>query len=574
MAVNILNTNSILSYIQDFIKAKNPKADIQPGSDLYDLILHGNAQTASKIFEELSNIENLQSIFTTFGDDLDLVSRNYNLVRKSPTFSTGYITFFTTSFTADIIIPNNSVVSTKGTAGLSGITFRTIGNYSMLLADKANYFNAQQGRYEITIPISSAVPGTLANANSKTISVAQTTISEIDGVVNYNPTTGGTDGEDDESLQQRCALSWVVSSIGTRDGYAKLLLDRDEVSDAYSVGPFDTDSVRPGGGVDVYCITTSALTDSVESLEYADDTYTPLTSQPVVDIIKVENLTLGYSLVNNVSYTFNKQVDNPFSGSNVSDSTTSRIDWVSPWSGVVLEGDISNPKGTFTYTNLDNPRKITVTSADAYKNARITFLTGSANPGETRTVTSFSYDSENDVATFTTNNFTNAIAFNDPFTISPRPNYGDNISIQYTYNEDIDNLQQYIEQSSRNVIGSNILIKNGYRGKLYLNLNIKLFSGYNFTTVKNKVENALVQYISTLKLGDDVQLSDLTVVAQTGYGTNYTIIEVDYVDFSVDATDSYITRWNDLTEGFNTDGVIPMENREYTILESLTIGQI
>lgn len=571
MAVNILSTQSIINYIQNFIRAKNPTADIQTGSDLYDLIIHGNAQTASRIFEELQNVENLQSIFTTFNEDLDLVARNYNLVRKRPVLSTGNITFFATSLSSDIIISDSSIISTKGTAGLAGITFETVGDYSIIFADRSVYFNPLQGRYEITVPIKSTISGSLANINSNSISVVQSTISEIEGCVNYSPTTGGTDGELDEELQQRCALSWVVSSIGTRDGYTKVLVDRDEVSDAYPVGPFDTDSVRTGQGIDVYCITTSALTDNIQTIQYSNDDYTILTSQPVVNLVNVENLTGGYTAIENVSYNFNKQIDSPFSGSYISNDTTARVDWISTWNGSV--NSVITQPNTFVYENTGPDAPIQIYTTDAYKNTRITFTDG-LNNGITRTVTSFSYDSEAELATFTTNDFPETIAFGDTFTVNPRPNIDDSIRIQYNHNEDITTLQDYVSQSTRGVIGANILVKNGHKGSLYLTFNIKLFPGYTFTAVRDKVESAISQYISSLKLGDDIQLSDLTVVAQTGQGTDYTIVEVDYVNFDTTSTNTYIDRWNNLEEGFGSDGVISLENREYMTLELITIGQI
>lgn len=569
MGASILSNSELLTYIQNFISAKNPTADVQPGSDLYDLILHGNSQVASKIFEELGKVEQLQSLFTTFGDDLDLVARNYSLVRKGATFSSGSVTLHTTTFSSDIIIPDKSIVSTKSTAGIEGITFEVVGDYEILVADRSAYLNALNGRYEITVPTASTVEGNLSNVNANTISVVQSAISEIEGCVNTTATTGGTDGETDIELQQRCALSWIVSSVGTRDGYIKIMLDRSEVSDAYPVGPFDIDSVRPSEGIDVYCITTSALASSEQTISYANDLFTVLTNQPAIDISILTNLTGGYTLIEDVAYNFNRQVDNPYANSSVADSTVARIDWISPWNNAVITGTGND---TFTMANSGAPADIQNTTTNIYNNSRVTFTSG-ANSGYTRTVTAFSYDIGNNVATFTTNAFPNSVGATDTFTVDTRPSFSDSVKIQYTYNSDIAALQDYIDQSERNVIGSNILVKNGHRGKLTLSIDIKIFSGYDFVTVRAKVENALIQYISTLKLSDDIQLSDLTIVMQTGQGTDYTIVEVDYVDVKTTIADSYIVRWDGLVDGF-IDDVISIDNREYVTLDTLTIGQV
>ena len=567
MSANMLSTKDILVYIEQFINAKYPDMDMQAGTDLYDLVAYGNAQAGAKIFEEISSVEKLQSIFTTEGEDLDLVARNYNLIRKRTTSASGYVTFFTESFSSDIFIPDNSVVSTKGSSNLTGVAFRTIGDYTMLFNSKSVYFNAENGRYEITIPITGLLAGTDGNQGINKISLVQSTVSQIDGCLNTSPTTGGRAKETDSALQQRVTLSWVASSIGTRFGYKQFILNRDEAVDAYAVGPFDSDSVRQG--VDVYTITSSPLADFTQSFAYANDTYTLINNQPLIDLISIKNSSLApvQLLVEDVSFEVNKQINGPFSGSNVSDSTTARIDWISPWSSEV-ETVVTQPN-TFTMANSGSPVDITVVSTDAYKNARITFTSGSNN-GLTRTVTSFSYDSDNNIATFTTNDFANPISAGDTFGVDPRPNIGDTVEITYLYNTDINTLQVYSDQTTASVVGADVLIKNGYQAKFYLDLVINIFSQYDFTTVKTKVENALLQYISSLRLGDDLQLSDLIVVAQTGSGTDYTIVEVDSVDINTESDKTYINRWDGTSSIFDSSGIINIENREYITLESLT----
>ena len=567
MSANILSTKDILVYIEQLISAKYPDMDMQVGSDLYDLVAYGNAQAGAKIFEEVESVEKLQSIFTTEGEDLDLVARNYNLIRKRATSASGYVTFFTESFSTDILIPDNSIVSTKGSSNLTGTSFRTIGDYTMLFNSKSTYFNAENGRYEITIPITALLSGIDGNQGINKISLVQSTISQIDGCINTTPTTGGREEETDQALQQRVALSWVASSIGTRYGYKQFILNRDEVVDAYAVGPFDLDSVRQG--VDIYTITSSPLSSFTQSAAYANDTYTIINNQPLIDLVSVKNASLApvQLLVEDVSYSVNKQTNGPFSGSNIANDTTARVDWISPWASEVEEVIIQ--PNTFTMANSGSPLDITVTSTDAYKNARTTFTSGNNN-GLTRTVTAFSYDSDNNLATFTTNDFPNPINAGDTFSIDPRPNIGDTVEITYLYNPDIDTVQSYVEQTTANVVGADVLVKTGYQAKLYIDLSINIFSQYDFVTVSTKVENALIQYISSLRLGDDLQLSDLIVVAQTGSGTDYTIVEVDSVDINTESDKTYIIRWDGTSSVFDSSGVISIENREYITLESLT----
>ena len=571
MPVTILTTQDILSYILAFIKAKNPQLDLQTGSDLYDIILHGNSQVAAKLFEELKNVENLQSIFTTTGVDLDLVARNYNSSRKKATYASGFVTFYTASTTSDIIIPDRTIVGVKGTVGLSGMAYTTIGSYAMLYSQRAANFNSLTGRYEILVPVTATLPGSMGNSDIGMVSIVQSTINQIHGCVNDDPISGGSDLESDSDLQQRCVLSWVVSSVGTKDGYRKLFLDHEVVKDAFAVGPFDMESTRQG--VDVYVVTTSPLSSvSPQSFVYADDQYTILTNQPVTDIYSI-TVDDSWNLIENVSYTFNKQINTAYANSFVADYSNNRVDWKQPISNFVSVGASYD---TFTFPSSGGA--ITVFYEDAYVNSTLIFTpTAAPNGGVIRSITASSYNTTNNSMTLTiTPACTATIDAGNAFTLDPRPQIGSTVDINYLYNGDIQTLQDYINQSSLNVVGANILVKNGLRSKLFLTINIKLFSGYDFPTVKSKVASAIMQYINTLQVGAGVQLSDIIVVAQTGRGTDYTILEVDYVDIDTESDKSYIEHWGGLNSGFSAADIIELESREYVILSgaALTVNQI
>jgi len=567
------NITTLLDDIKNFIKSKNPTLDIQTGSDLYDLIIHGNSFAIGEIYNQLQIIENLQSIATTTGSDLDRIARNYNLSRKSAIPATGEITLYASSITADTIIPAGTTVGTKSSASVTGINFKTVGDYNILLSSKAFYFNSNTGRYEITIPIQCVVDGIQGNVDANTITVLQSSVSQITGCVNYSQTSGGAEEETDRDLQERCSLSWVTSSVGTRDGYKKLMLDSEIVSDAFAVSPFDTDSVRDG--VDIYTLTTSALTSKLQTSTYTSgDSYTILTSQPVISIQSI--VTSGsWNMLEGVSWTFNKNTANAYSNSNVSSSEVARIDWIDPWSGTVNTGDGSAPYDTFV---LDINSNITVFSANAYENCTIVFdAILSNNPSETKVISSSSYDSVSQKMTVTlSSGCTNPILAGDVFELNPNPIAAGSIDVNHTYlyNADIDTLQSYMDQSDMNVVGANALVKNGFPADFYLTLQIKLFSGFNFTTVKAKVLAALQQYISTFKFGDEIQKSDLVVVAQTGSGTDYNITEVDYVSINVGSTSTYLSKWDGTTLDFSSSDVISINNKDYVVAQTITITQI
>ena len=567
----ILSTSDILNYIKNFIKSKNPDLDVQPGSDLYDLIFYGNAQTSARVYETIDEVDNLQSIFTTFGDDLDLIAKNYSLTRKGATFAQGYVTIHTVSWTQDIIIPDRTIVSTRSSVGSTGVSFRVIGDYSMIYNNKSLYFNAINGRYELRVPVVCAIAGKVGNVSAGSVSVIQSPLAQVEGVFNEDPLSGGLDSESDRDLQQRCALSWVVSSVGTKDGFKKIMLDRSEVIDAIAISPFDEDTVR--NGVDVFCITNSPLESVEQKITYQNDEYTIVVKQPIVDLNSIYNNTSNYLVVEGVSYTFNKQFDSQHTNSYISDETVARIDWTNTWTGTVSGGGATS----FTYKDTANNLKSIVN--DAYINTRVTVDSPGPTFGQTATVTAYTYDIATDVATFTTTPLPSGSYFSgDDFTLNPRPNIGDSVSLKYAYNKDIAVLQDYANQSNVNVIGSAVLIKEGFKSNFLLTLSIKVFPGYDTATVKEKVENALSQYIEQLRLGPTIELSDLIVVAQTGRGTDYTLVEVDSVTIDTDINDDLVT-YNTFIEKRNGDILtfanvvsITLENREYLVVEELTVN--
>lgn len=143
---------------------------------------------------------------------------------------------------------------------------------------------------------------------------------------------------------------------------------------------------------------------------------------------------------------------------------------------------------------------------------------------------------------------------------------GESFQVTYTYAETLYNTQPTFATAENNILTADVLLKQAYPLYLYLNAKLTLLPNADGATVRNRVRNALSQYINeNYKLGDNIQKSDLVVILQEGYG--------DYPVESVDAViiNSYILRDEDGNSTTPTDEVISVADKQYVLLGQATI---
>lgn len=449
----ILSVSQILSLITNFVKAKNPQADIQPGTDIYDLLFSTNAQTVRVLFEAIQTLQNNQAITTTTGKDLDLIAKNYNVTRRPASYATGQVSFFATDFSADIFIPSNTIISTKGNNVTPPIRFLTTQSAGMSISNKAIYFDSTALRYQVKANIIAEIAGISSNVDALILSQMVTSVSGIQGVVNDNPVTGGTDQETDVSVQQRCLQSFVAGNVGTLFGYKKLLTDNfNEVLDVNAIGPFDVGAIRPTG-VDIFTLLSEATItgneiQTTESFVYntGDPGYT-LLKRPVISVDAVDGTALG--------------------------TTRSFIPYP------IVNADFQFIKDT-TGANATS-----VQSAD-----KIIWLPAGI-----------------------------------------KPDTASSVLITYTYNNEVQVLQDFMDSDQNKVVGASALVKTGFKANLTMSLTVVLFPTADPTSARTKVSNAINQYLNSFVFGQSLEMSDLLLVAQLGTFTDFVITEVDYVVF-------------------------------------------
>ena len=485
-----LSVASMLEYITLFIKAKYPNVDVQPGTDLYDIVFYASAQIARRVSDDIDSLQKNQSVLTTASTDLDLVSRNYNKLRRPATYATGEVVFYTLSFSSDILIPINTVVSTAGTNATPPIRFKTLKSVGMSVANKVTYYDSTALRYQVSTTIQAEVVGTSGNIDAQIITELVSSISGIDGVINEIPITDGTEEETDASLRQRCLESFISSNVGTIYGYKKLITDEYlEVLDTRAVGPFDTDSFRDTG-VDVFTIISEQ--DSITNGVQFSETFT------------YSNGDIGYTPLYRPVIT---------------------VDTIFGTSGGTTRTFIPYPNVDADYQFLRDytgERAMSTGSAD-----RMMWLSGI------------------------------------------KPNNSSIVTITYTYNDKVRQIQGYLDLEENKVVGADALIKLGLEAKTYLRLTLGYFPGVDKESAKTKVSSALSEFLSTYVFGERLELSDLEIVSQIGKWTSYNITEIDYVVF--DTTNCYISIPEIGLTKYFADGIIDISINQYVRFGSVTI---
>lgn len=142
---------------------------------------------------------------------------------------------------------------------------------------------------------------------------------------------------------------------------------------------------------------------------------------------------------------------------------------------------------------------------------------------------------------------------------------GEQITVTYNYASLISQVQETFDLNENEVLTADPLVKRAYPLYLYLNAKLTLKANADGPATRNKVRNALAQYIATYRLGDDIQKSDFIVVLQTGYG-DYPVDVVDYVQIQ-----SYYLLDVSGSQRNPIDEVIAVGNKEYVVLGRLII---
>ena len=249
--VTIRSVNEIILSLIDFFQLAQPDLDTKPATVARDLFIDGPSSQLALLYDQLSNVSQQQSLRLVVGTDLDNLAKNFGIIRKQATPSSGTTLLTFASINATININARSIVTAN-----NGFSFATQTGISVVPSSinfyrsTASKFSAQLAlagitdQFAVEVTVTATTAGSAGNIGSYSLSM--TTIPGVSNVTNINAFSGGTDQENDAAFRNRVLSSFTGSSVGTTLGYLNTALSTTGVSDAYVAGPGDPLMTRDG----------------------------------------------------------------------------------------------------------------------------------------------------------------------------------------------------------------------------------------------------------------------------------------------------------------------------------------
>lgn len=285
--------NEIVKSMRDRLRLTQPNLDTKPGTVSRDLFIDMQADQLERLHKAILLVSEKQTPASAVGVDLDRWASNYGISRRAGSPANGIIVFTTNELNADIPIPSNTLGTSK-----SGITYRTIGNFVMSVADRNRYAATASrlrrllnlagitDQFAIEIPVQATAPGRTGNVGP--FQVTSSNLAEGLKVTNLTSFSQGENSETDAAFRARVFAGFSGANTGTRSGYRNAALSVSGVLDALVVEPGNTLMLRDGtetievndgsfrilnsgtgGKVDIY-ILGSNLVQNFESYIYVD----------------------------------------------------------------------------------------------------------------------------------------------------------------------------------------------------------------------------------------------------------------------------------------------------------------
>lgn len=291
-----VKNNLVNQIIQNF-----PTADVDTGSVLRDVMIDPQSVQIAALSEEIDYIHYLntfvQNADKISDEDMDEIGATYGVTRSYGSTATGSITFRAITKPTQ----NIQIGADDGSGGISVKTLLTEGGNSyeftttetVYLTTSANY-NSQSGFYEITAPIRANTAGSEFNLGIGTIKVLVDGISNITGVYNYTPTTGGTDRQNNAEYALSIQSAILGSSKNIESGIDSVLKSVEGVTEVKTLHPNSSEEPTSAGYAVSYIRGSEEKIESNYEFSFVttSDEYS-LPKAPVTRIISVNAIVNG-----------------------------------------------------------------------------------------------------------------------------------------------------------------------------------------------------------------------------------------------------------------------------------------
>lgn len=302
--------DDVLTSMQETVEEIDPTIDVRKGP-IYESALVPWSKEVSDTevkVDHLGDFFQLEQLDNLSEEEIEQVGRNFGQEVAQGTPSQGFLLFYTHEApTSDITIPTGTLVSTED----SEYVYQTTDEASFSASNIAAFYNAENRRYELTIPGEAVERGSAYDAKEGRIKVMLSPISGITGVVNSTDFEGGTADQTTTEFADDLRDLPLGNSLGTPGGLQAVALRvaGGVIQDSAVVSSADTDLYERYNltgmrmGIDLYVIGSRLGPTTYSYTTVGSETRVVLDKQPVLAITSV--------LVNGVatSYTFQPDTD-------------------------------------------------------------------------------------------------------------------------------------------------------------------------------------------------------------------------------------------------------------------------
>ena len=280
---------------------------------IFDIFIRPQAaqfRATELLFDDLSRRYSLDYVLSQNASVLQLYGANHGLRRSAGRAARGHVTFFTFSAPGPsdvVVIPAGTVVATSD----SSISYRTQRDAFIIGSSLGSYFNAAQRRYEVRVPIEALGSGSLFEVPPNRVIRIQSSVRGIDGVVNRERISGGTEVETQSSFGARIRKKFNGLGQGSGDGLGQLIanFDTSSIDDVALIYSTDFANFRRRtrrSAWDVYLIGSVTETAEVTYVGNAIQRSFKLPQAPVLSVtsVRVGNLSTGFTFLPDTSFQY------------------------------------------------------------------------------------------------------------------------------------------------------------------------------------------------------------------------------------------------------------------------------
>lgn len=213
--------------VRDALFLLDPEISLEPGTPERKIV-----DAVSSVLAEVNVDRFVQNytfdIDTKFGQDLDDFVGIFGFARQAAKRATGYVTFSRqTPAPAPVLIPAGTLVSAPSTSISPEVTYRTVSD--AVIATNQSTVRAL---------VESVVAGSIGNISAgKVTAITGVALSNVSGVINNAPMSGGADQEADADLKVRFRNTVFRNIAGTLDQFLAIALSADQTNRAIVIGP-------------------------------------------------------------------------------------------------------------------------------------------------------------------------------------------------------------------------------------------------------------------------------------------------------------------------------------------------